>query len=111
VADLPEWVQELNLSGRIKYDERGPAIRLQGSDQDAAAGAHALADVLDLASDYMPDGYRISLVRGHTEHKRGLRFSWFVTWITDAEAERRYQEKQAKQAKQAKRMSRYEVQT
>jgi hypothetical protein len=103
MTELPEWVKELGLKGRIQYDEpldlsrpvATTLIRLRGSHPHTATGACALADVLDLADDYMPEGYRLSHVSGGVEHARGHRFTWLVTWIKNEVAERRYQDKQA----------------
>ncbi len=100
MADLPDWVQALELGGKVQYDEPPDTIRLRGSHVDDMQGALQLSIVLE--EGYYQEGYIISRVRGGTEHSRGgHRFTWQVLWITEEVAERRYQEKQAT------RMSRY----
>ena len=100
MADLPEWVKELGLGGKVQYDEPPDMIRLRGSHVDSMQGALQLAIVLE--EGHYRGGYVLSRVRGGVEHSRGgNRFTWQVLWITEEEAARRYQEKQAT------RMSRY----
>jgi len=89
---IPTWVKEhLDLPKGTQYYEQGNYLRIRGRDSDPDKAA---TDCMDLVELDDPEGFKLSEFSCKSEHARGRRKTWSVSWVRVEHADRLYAQNQ-----------------